>query len=427
MENNSIPQWLRLDNSALLYPSIATKRISLMFRLSVTLKEKIDVNILQEATNNTIKRIPSFSYRLRTGLFWYYFSYIDDVLNIEPDANNPMIKIKWKDNKHFMFRVRYFENKISIEIFHALTDGMGGLTFLLTLVGEYLKLKYNCQIEYSDLILNPLEKPKKEEYEDAFKKITGKIGKIELEKTAYHFKGTVEESHLINIISGKIPLTKLKEVCTKYNCSITEFITSVMIYSIQEIKEKDKSLKGKNKSIKIAVPVNLRKIYNYKTLRNFSSYVNVGIDCQYGHYDFDEIVTIVKSQMKLMVNEKRLNAKILGNVKAEKHFLLRIIPMFIKKHFISLAEKILGDRYCSSNLSNLGNIDIPKEMANYISKLEIIIGRSKSKPGAASCIGFNNNLYLSFSRRIKEAEFERIFFKYLVDLGIPIEIESNER
>ena len=425
--NNNVPKWLRLDNSAILYPSIATKSFVQMFRLSITLNEKIDVNLLQEAANKVIKRIPSFSYRLRMGLFWYYFSYIDDVPNVEPDANNPMTRIKWKDNKHFMFRIRYFENRIALEIFHALTDGMGGLTFLLTLAAEYLKLKHNIEFEYSDLILNPLDKPKEEEYEDAFKKVKGKLGKIELEKIAYHFKGTVEDKHILNIITGKIPLDKTKELSKQYNCSITEFIVSVMIYAIQEIKEKDKSKNHKNKCIKIAVPVNLRKIYYHKTLRNFSSYVNVGIDCQYGHYDFEEIITIVKSQMKLLVNEKKLKAKILGNVKAEKNLLLRIVPMFIKKYIISLAEKVLGDRYCSSNFSNLGNIEVPEELISHISKIELIIGRSKTKPNAASCIGFNNNLYISFSRRIKETEFEKIFFKFLVDLNIPVEIESNQR
>lgn len=427
MDNNSIPKWLKLDNSALLYPSISTKNYALMFRLSATLNEKIDVDILQEAVKKVIKRIPSFSYRLRMGLFWYYFSYIDDIPEVETDSNNPMAKIKWKDNKHFMFRIRYFENKISLEIFHALTDGMGGLTFLLTLVSEYLKIKHNIKIEYSNLILNPKDYPKEEEYEDAFKKIEGKIGKIELEKPAYHFDGTLEEKHLLNIITGTIPIDKLKLKCLEYNCTITEFITSVMIYSFQEIKEESKSLKGKNKSIKISVSVNLRKIFKYKTLRNFSSYVNVGIDSKYGYYEFSEIINIVKSQMKLMVNEKMLKSKILGNVKAEKHLLLRIIPMFIKKYFISLAEKILGDRYCSSNLSNLGYIEIPEELAKKISKLEIILGRSKSKPNSVSCIGYNNNLYITISRRIKETKFEKTFFKYLIDLNIPVEVESNQR
>ena len=43
---------------------------------------------------------------------------------------------------------------------------MGGMTFLLTLTGEYLRLKYKCKVKYNDLILDPKDKPKKEEYED---------------------------------------------------------------------------------------------------------------------------------------------------------------------------------------------------------------------------------------------------------------------
>ena len=87
----------------------------------------------------------------------------------------------------------------------------------------------------------------------------------------------------------------------------------------------------------------------------------------------------------------------------------------------------MGDRYCSSNLSNLGKIEIPEPMNKYIKKMNIIIGRSRGKSGSASCITFNNNLYITFSRRIEESEFERIFFTKLIEMNVPVEIESNQR
>ena len=51
-----------------------------------------------------------------------------------------------------MFRIRCFDKRIAIEYFHALTDGTGGVTFLLTLTAEYLKLKHNIKIEYNEKI-----------------------------------------------------------------------------------------------------------------------------------------------------------------------------------------------------------------------------------------------------------------------------------
>lgn len=424
--NRDIPKWMKLDNAATIYPSTITRKFSSMFRLTITLNERIDPIILSKALKNVLKRIPSFSYRLKKGLFWYYLSYIDDIPDIQEDVLNPMFRIRWKDNKHFMFRIRYHESRIAIEIFHALTDGMGGITFLLTLTGEYLRLKNKCKIKYTSLILDTSEKPHIEEYEDSFKKFARNVGGLEREKPAYHIVGKIVESHILHIITGTIPIDKLKKISKEYGATITEFIASLMILSIQEIQEKDRSNNRRNKPVKISIPVNLRKYYSSITLRNFSSYVNVGIESKYGHYTFEEILIQVKSQMGMMVTEKRLNAKLTGNVKAEKNKFIRVIPIFIKKYVLSISEKLMGDRYCSSTLSNLGNIDLPEPMNKYINKMNILIGRSRGKSGSASCISYNNNLYITFSRRIEESDFERLFFTKLIEMGIPVEIESNQ-
>ena len=44
-----------------------------------------------------------------------------------------------------------------------------------------------------------------------------------------------------------------------------------------------------------------------------------------------------------------------------------------------------------------------------------------------ACISYEDKLYISFSRIIKEAELERLFFTKLVEMGIPVTIESNSR
>ena len=139
-------KWMRLDNAALIYPPAVKKKYAMMFRLTLTFKEVIDKDVLKEALANTLVRLPSFAYRLRRGLFWYYLEKIDGVPPILDDVKNPMRTINFKDNNYFMFRVRVYENRLALEFFHALTDGTGGVTLLLTLAREYLKLKYKVEI-----------------------------------------------------------------------------------------------------------------------------------------------------------------------------------------------------------------------------------------------------------------------------------------
>lgn len=425
MNKNKMPSWIKLDNAATIYPSTLSRKYAAMFRMTVTLKEKIDKEILNTALNNIMKRFPSFSYKLKQGLFWCYFKHIDGTPNIEEDVKNPMLRIDFKKNKGFMFRVRYFDKRIAIEYFHALTDGTGAITFLLTLTGEYLRLKNKINIEYTDKILNPNDEVNREEYTDSFKKYAGDMGLLDKEDAAYHIKGTLLKDNILNIITGTIPIKNIKKECEKYNSSVTQFLVSIMILSLQEIQEKDNVKRKKKKPIKISIPINLRNIYNSTTMRNFSSYINVGIDTKYGHYTLEEIIKEVKSNMVILLNEKRINARITANVKLSNNYFVRLIPMFIKKHILSLSERLLGDRFNSTTLSNLGVIDIPEEISNYVKEIGVIIGKARGKPGSCSCISYKNNLYISFSRKIKEAEFERLFFTKLVEMGIPVTIESN--
>ena len=45
-------------------------------------------------------------------------------------------------NRNYLFRVNYYKNRINLEVFHALTDGMGGITFLRELTYQYLRLSH---------------------------------------------------------------------------------------------------------------------------------------------------------------------------------------------------------------------------------------------------------------------------------------------
>ena len=51
------PVKMRLDNASNIYPAALTKRYASIFRMSVTLTETINLNILQQALDTTVKRI----------------------------------------------------------------------------------------------------------------------------------------------------------------------------------------------------------------------------------------------------------------------------------------------------------------------------------------------------------------------------------
>ena len=78
MDMNNDLTWLKLDNAALIYPALLSKKIAAMFRLSVSLKENIDLNTLNMALINIMNRFPTFNFQLKEGLFWCYFDKINN-------------------------------------------------------------------------------------------------------------------------------------------------------------------------------------------------------------------------------------------------------------------------------------------------------------------------------------------------------------
>ena len=69
-------QWYRLDNAALIFPAIIRKNWNNVFRVSATLKEPVDPEVLDRAIAELKPRFPTCFVRLRRGFFWYYLETI---------------------------------------------------------------------------------------------------------------------------------------------------------------------------------------------------------------------------------------------------------------------------------------------------------------------------------------------------------------
>jgi NRPS condensation-like uncharacterized protein len=420
-------KWMKLDNAALIYPATMNRNWTALFRLSATLTEPVDEDILEVAQKRTLRRLPWFAYKLKRGLFWFYLEHSDDLPKIEEDVANPCVRMRLDENDGFCMRVRYYHNRIAVEFFHVLTDGSGGQVFLQTLVAEYLRLKYGANIPRGDKILDCSEEPRPEEAEDSFSVHSGRVTQTRKEVKAYHIKGTDERSGFVHIITGTMNAEDVRAKAREKGVSITEYLTAVLILSIDAIQRKKIPQVHHYKPVKITVPVNLRNVFASKTLRNFANYVNPGIDPRLGVYTFDETLNIVHHFMAMEVTQKLLNVKITTNVRSERNTALRLMPLFIKNVALKYVYSQVGDVLSSTTLSNLGVAALPEEMARYVRRMDFILGPLANNRVCTAALSYNGRLRLSFTRTIVEPMLEREFFTRLVKLGIAVKVESNQR
>ena len=98
---------------------------------------------------------------------------------------------------------------------------------------------------------------------------------------------------------------------------------------------------------------------------------------------------------------------------------------FIYLFIGSLGYTQRGETKGCINLSNLGRVQLPEPMLPLVRRMEFIIGPQRTYPNNCSVASFGGETFVNVIRNIREPELERRFFSRLVELGVPVGIESN--
>ncbi len=419
-------RWMRLDNAAKIYPAARRANWSNVFRLSATLKETVDREVLQSALDVTVRRFPSIAARLRRGLFWYYLEQLSDAPRISEENSYPLAKMSKEETGKCALRVIAYKERIAVEFFHSLTDGNGALIFLKTLVAEYLHQKHGIYIPAENGVLGRLDEPSEEELEDSFLKYSGAITASRQENTAWRLTGTPEDGDFLNLTCFKIPVKDVLDMAHKYKVSLTTFICAAMMQAILEIQKEQVPDVRKRKPVKVLIPVNLRSLFKSKTLRNFALYTTPEIDARLGQYEFGEICNAVHHRMGLEVNAKFMSTRIATNVGDERLLAVKLMPLFVKNIVMKMVFDAVGERKSCLSLSNLGAVKLPEIMKPYIDRIDFILGVQASAPYNCGVVSYGDTLYINFIRNTKEPTLEARFHGVLRDMGIPVTVESNQ-
>ena len=141
-------KWYRLDTAALIFPAIARRDWCNAFRVSATLTEAVDPEILQQAVSDLRRHFPNFFVTLRKGFFWYYLEESPEPVSVRGDYAYPLTFMGSRELKRNCLRVLYYKNRIACEFFHSLTDGHGGSIFLagLTLIACHCLVKLSQEL-----------------------------------------------------------------------------------------------------------------------------------------------------------------------------------------------------------------------------------------------------------------------------------------
>lgn len=416
----SIPRWDKLDNTAHLFPVIAGESMTNTYRIAVELTEEVDGAKLQEALNIVLPKFDLFNVRMRTGFFWYYFEENGKKAPAVREENTyPCRYILPNKNRGYLFRVTYYKKRINLEVFHVLTDGMGGINFLKELTYQYLRLVHpelrgrdgdalstDTSLNREDSFLRNYRKSAKKGYQS---------------KKAYEISGERLGKEELGIIHGFVKISKLKEVCHGYGLSINEYLVAAFVWSIYK-----ECLHGmtSDRAIRAAVPVNLRPFFDSVTTKNFFAMVSAELIPDQENLSYGEVMERVKKSLRSQINKEHLEELFSYNVSNQQNLFARAVPLFLKNIAIRLVytQSALAN---STTITNIGNVKLEPEYEPYVHMFHAFLAMSKGQLLKATVCSYKDTLAVTFSSMLAEAHVQRAFFRQLAADGLEVTIESN--
>ena len=421
-KRNKPTKWHKLDNTANIFPVIANKRVTNVFRMTAVLKQEIDPALLQTALEQMLPYFAAFHVRLRHGLFWSYLETNHATPHIAPEEDAPCRYIDSVQTNRFLFRVLYFKNRVHLETFHALTDGTGALRFLKAICYRYCMLA-NPENFTPQQRQTPYGTENAANIEDGYlKNYVPTNAKTFKEPSAFHIRGERRILGDVCVVSALFSAAQLKQECAKNEVSIGIYLTAAIAFGIYE---EYTCAHGNAKPINVFVPVDLRRMFNSQTSLNFFSNVTVGLPLHKAGVSFDEVLQNVKQQFETKCTKDALAQKLAFTARSENNIFARIIPLPVKTGILRIIFEH-SNKGSTLPFSNLGPTKVQPEFESYFDGFRMLMSLTDKEPVKVTGISMGDAVAITFTTTLEENLLARNVIRRLVAAGVAVTVESNE-
>lgn len=409
--------WYRLDSAAKVYPLSMGHGKMAVFRLSAYLKQPVVPELLQMALTFVIRRFPGFAVTLKNGFFWHYMDAWKGRYAVQADDTPPCRAMKLGRTGAKAFRVLYRENRISVEFFHILTDGSGGMVFLKTLVAEYLRL-LGVPCTPGEGVLDALQMPGEAETANEFPRVLREKTKGGFaDSAALQLGGSLSRVNPCQVLRFKLDAARLYQMAKERNTTVTGYLLSRMLCACRAAME---DFDG---DISVQVPVNMRKFYPSQTLRNFSLYCGVRFPAAQVR-EADALLPDIMRQLHEKASKQALDKMVASTESLVA--LARYLPLPVKFPVVQAVYGVLGDRIFTTTLSNLGVVHFPAELQEHIESLDFVLGTARVNRALCSLVTFGDTASFCIAKQTKDPTLEQTMLRLLQEDGLAVTVEGSD-
>ena len=146
------------------------------------------------------------------------------------------------------------------------------------------------------------------------------------EENAFRIQGPREQDGFLHLTVATVSSEALRTLAKAHGVTITAFLAAVMLQAIMELRPR-----RSRRWAKVTIPVDLRRLFESRTLRNFALTVNVGVDPPAGRIQPGRAVLSGSGSARHAGYPQQMAARVAANVNPEQALMMKVAPLPLKK------------------------------------------------------------------------------------------------
>lgn len=390
------------------------------------MKETVDRERLQQAIANVIpKRFPYFQVYLKKTFFAYVFERTEDIPKVEDDSRYTNRYVDFHNEK-FLYLFRTDGTNIALEMSHIISDGYGTMVLLLSVTAEYLRLG-GIEVEDSPQFFRPDDPIDPREWACAYaENFNSKGPAIKAEKPAFIPAGDAINFDHYFTTRLHLDVEKTRSMARDRKVTLVVFMSGIYMWAIQELYLKGMR-EGKAKPglpLRFQIPVNLRRDYPTKSLKNFSYIYSpvFTISKPDEQKDVEDMINFIAEEIRHERHGHVVENQVRRNVQLTSNPLYKYMPRFIKERLLAWFYQLFARGLYSGVLTSLGDVQLPEGISEQVAAMDILACNSPAPGRNSTMFSYKGLLEINIGSTVNNMELEDLIVGKIKEMGLGVDL-----
>ncbi|MCR5002534.1 MAG: hypothetical protein K6A71_12155 [Lachnospiraceae bacterium] len=336
--------------------------------MKAVLDETVDPDRLMKAVKTALEYHPLFKCKLSYDKQYYLEDNNDaELILFNADTHNRP-KEYGKNTNGYLFQICYFENTVSLEWCHAVTDGRGSSRFFSTILDSYFG------VELPEI---PKEFPLKLGYESVYDKSVKPIGQVK-QPAGFRAKDmkVIDNGYKCTSHVLKVETAKVLKVAKKSGTTPTAILVPLFCRAVRKHLPES----AKNHNVSCGIVMDCREPMKMDTMHNFVYNKVITYQDRFDSYDINKLSTVYRAILDLSLQPENI-IWACTDMKDSTDFLYTLRPLMLQKIVLRSVSILIKQTMNNIGFTYLGRVPFSEAVKSHMQDFTF-----RSWPDIGACV-----------------------------------------